>query len=74
MWGTLEPYSRTYINMAVPGGDRRLMAELHRPILDAVRSGDPDLAEDAIRQHFGTARRSLAERWVDRPAPGPVPA
>src|SRR5689334_13258252 len=41
LWGQLEPYSRTYINMAVPGGDRRLMAELHRPILDAVRSGDP---------------------------------
>src|SRR6476469_1174995 len=36
VWGTLEPYSRTYINMAVAGGDRRLMAELHRPILDAV--------------------------------------
>ena len=23
VWGTLEPYSRTYINMAVPGADRR---------------------------------------------------
>jgi len=71
VWGTLEPYSRTYINMAVAGGDRRLMAELHRPILDAVRSGDPDLAEAAVRQHFATARRSLSDRWVERPAPAP---
>jgi DNA-binding GntR family transcriptional regulator len=68
LWGQLEPYSRTYINMAVPGGDRRLMAELHRPVLDAVRSGDPGRAEAAIREHFATARRSLADRWMD-PAP-----
>ncbi len=74
VWGTLEPYSRTYINMAVPGGDRQLMAELHRPILDAVRSGDATLAEAAIRQHFDTARRSLADRWVERLVPEPVVA
>jgi DNA-binding GntR family transcriptional regulator len=74
VWGTLEPYSRTYINMAVRGADRQLMAELHRPILDAVRSGDAARAEAAIRQHFETARRSLADRWVERPAPVPVGA
>ena len=74
VWGTLEPYSRTYINMAVPGADRQLMAELHRPILDAVRSGDATRAETAIREHFATARRSLADRWVERPAPEPVTA
>ena len=74
VWGTLEPYSRTYINMAVPGADRPLMAELHRPILDAVRSGDAARAEAAIRRHFETARRSLADRWVERPAPVPVAA
>jgi DNA-binding GntR family transcriptional regulator len=73
LWGQLEPYSRTYINMAVPGADRRLMAELHRPMLDAVRSGDPARAEAAIREHFATARRSLADRWVD-PAVAPTRA
>jgi DNA-binding GntR family transcriptional regulator len=60
--------------MAVRGADRQLMAELHRPILDAVRSGDAARAEAAIRQHFETARRSLADRWVERPAPVPVGA
>jgi DNA-binding GntR family transcriptional regulator len=74
VWGTLEPYSRTYINMAIAGADRQLMAELHRPILDAVRSGDATLAEAAIRQHFETARRSLADRWVEPSSPAPVSA
>ena len=64
VWGQLEPYSRTYINMAVPGGNRREMAELHAPVLEALRSGDPALADDAIRHHFSTARASLAERWA----------
>lgn len=63
LWGQLEPYSRTYINMAAPGGDRREMAELHRPVLDALRSGDPARADAAIRDHFATARASLAGRW-----------
>jgi DNA-binding GntR family transcriptional regulator len=74
VWGTLEPYSRTYINMAIAGADRRLMAELHRPILDAVRSRDAAVAETAIRQHFETARRSLADRWVEPAAQVPVAA
>jgi DNA-binding GntR family transcriptional regulator len=65
VWGQLEPYSRTYINMAVPGGNPRQMAELHAPILDAVRSGDAAAAEAVIRQHFAIARASLAERWSD---------
>jgi DNA-binding GntR family transcriptional regulator len=74
VWGQLEPYSRTYINMAVPGGDPMLMAELHRPILEAVRSGHASRAEEAIRGHFVTARRSLADRWVDRPTSTPGPS
>jgi len=73
VWSQLEPYSRTYINMAVPGGDRRQMAALHRPVLDALRSGDTTLAEAAIRAHFLTARASLAERWSESADPVPAP-
>lgn len=65
LWGQLEPTSRTYINMAVPGGNPRQMAELHAPILDAVMFGDAATAEAVIRQHFTIARASLAERWSD---------
>ena len=70
VWGQLEPYSRTYINMAVPGGNPRHMAELHAPILDAVMSGDAAATEAVIRQHFTIARASLAERWADAGAAG----
>jgi DNA-binding GntR family transcriptional regulator len=73
VWSQLEPYSRTYINIALPGGDRRQMAELHVPVLDALRTGDPALAEAAIRQHFATARASLAERWPDPAGSTPAP-
>ena len=72
VWGTLEPYSRTYINMAVRRRRPPLMAELHRPILDALRSGDADAAEAAIRQHFETARR-LARRPLGRTHRHPQP-
>jgi DNA-binding GntR family transcriptional regulator len=65
VWGRLEPYSRTYITLAVPGGDRRRMAALHAPVLDAIRTGDSALAEVAIREHFSTARNSLADRWAE---------
>jgi DNA-binding GntR family transcriptional regulator len=68
LWSLLEPYSRTYITIAVPGGDRHQMAALHAPILDALRSGDPHLADTAIRDHFTRARDSLAARWpADEP-------
>jgi DNA-binding GntR family transcriptional regulator len=73
VWSQLEPYSRTYINMALPGGDRRQMAALHAPVLDALRSGDSALAEAAIRQHFATARASLADRWPDTAGLSPAP-
>jgi DNA-binding GntR family transcriptional regulator len=64
VWTQLEPYSRTYINMAVPGGNRHEMAELHRPILEALRAADPSGVDAVIRDHFATARASLAERWA----------
>jgi DNA-binding GntR family transcriptional regulator len=67
VWSRLEPHSRTYITMALPGGDRQRMAELHGPILDALRTGDAAIAEAAVRHHFELARASLAERWVDVP-------
>ncbi len=73
VWAQLAPYSRTYINMAVPGGDRHLMAALHGDVLEALRSGDPARADAAVRQHFATASASLAERWPDRGAPASAP-
>jgi len=67
VWGLLEPYSRTYITIAVPGSDRRRIAGLHVPVLDALRSGDTASAEVAIRNHFSSAKAMLADLW---PGPG----
>ncbi len=69
VWGQLEPYSRTYITLAVPGADRHRIAGLHTPVLDALRSGDTELAQVAIRHHFDNARTMLADLW---PEPGPA--
>jgi DNA-binding GntR family transcriptional regulator len=73
VWAQLAPYSRTYINMAIPGGDRHLMAALHGDVIDALRSGDQDRADMAVRHHFATASASLAERWPDPAVPAPAP-
>ncbi len=70
VWSLLEPYSRTYITLAVPGADRHRIAGLHTPVLAALRSGDTALAQAAIREHFDKARTMLADLWPD---PEPVP-
>jgi DNA-binding GntR family transcriptional regulator len=77
----LEPYSRTYITIAVAGSDRRRIAELHAPVLEALRSRDVDRADAAIRHHFADAKAMLAKLWKDQaqpvgePSPGrPSPA
>ena len=88
VWGLLEPYSRTYISLAVPGADRRRIAGLHVPVLDALRARDAVTAEAAIRHHFDDAEAMLARLWTapepsetaqptaraPRARSGPVPA
>lgn len=65
VWGMLEPYSRTYITIAVPGADRAKIAGLHSPVLEALRARDGALAESAIRHHFDNARDMLAGLWTE---------
>ena len=76
VWGMLEPYSRTYITIAVPGSDRHLIAERHAPVLEALRAHDAGQADAAIRHHFADAREMLADLWSDQadPAGEPPPA
>ena len=69
VWGLLEPYSRTYISLTVPGADRRRIAGLHVPVLDALRSRDAATADAAIRHHFADAEEMLAALWKE-PEPG----
>ena len=77
VWRTLEPFSRTYITTVVPGVDRHLIAELHAPVLAALRLRDPDVAVAAIHDHFDATAAMLASLRVgdeSPPAGGPKPA
>jgi len=69
VWRTLEPFSRTYITLGVPGADRRRIADEHLPVLEALRSRDPALAEAVLHHHFDEAAAGLARRWTDEASP-----
>jgi DNA-binding GntR family transcriptional regulator len=70
VWRSLEPFSRTYITLLVPGADARWTADLHLPIIDALRQRDADLVVRALRRHFDEAGENLRKGWVDDdPAP-----
>ena len=73
VWQNLEPFSRTYITLVVPGADRHRIADLHDPILEALRRRDPELASVAIRRHFVEAGSMFASLWTDPETPRPVP-
>jgi DNA-binding FadR family transcriptional regulator len=81
VWRTLEPFSRTYITMVVPGVDRRRIADLHSPILAALRLRDPEVAAAVLHDHFADTAAMLASLWaapaspaVDEARPGEPPA
>ncbi len=59
VWRYLVPVARTFITLTAPGVDAIAAADLHQPILDALRLRDPDLAVTAIRRHFEIAGSSF---------------
>jgi DNA-binding GntR family transcriptional regulator len=65
VWKYLEPGSRTYITLVVPGVNSRQIADLHIPILEALRSRDPETVVRAYRQHFETVSEMFRASWVD---------
>ena len=60
-WSMLEPFSRTYVTASVPGVDLHWLSKRHEPILDAIRSRDPELAADASRKHAAQAAELLED-------------
>jgi DNA-binding GntR family transcriptional regulator len=52
VWMMLQPFAQTYLTVTVaglnPGGH---YVDVHGPILEALLSGDPELAEEALREH-----------------------
>jgi DNA-binding GntR family transcriptional regulator len=69
VWRALEPFSRTYITLVVPGADAQWTADLHLPILDALRKRDADQLVRALRQHFLDVAERLSEEWPDTEPP-----
>lgn len=64
-WRGLQPHSRTYISLMVPGADPLWSAHLHKPILDALRRRDADGVATALHGHFVEANENMARRWPD---------
>jgi DNA-binding GntR family transcriptional regulator len=65
VWGTLEPFSRTYITLVVPGADPQWSADLHAPILAAIERRDTEAVVEAIERHFDEVRDNMSGRWPD---------
>jgi DNA-binding GntR family transcriptional regulator len=65
LWQSLEPFSRTYITAAIPGVDVHWTAELHWPILDALRQRDAAGVVNALRQHFDKAGTKIDAGWAE---------
>lgn len=68
VWRSLEPVSRTYLSLVEQHSDLRGTAELHAPMLDAVRERDTDALVAAVEHHFDQVRAALERRLTE---PGP---
>jgi DNA-binding GntR family transcriptional regulator len=75
VWQRLEPLSRTYITLVAPGADRHAIADMHQPILDALRGRDAGRAAQALDHHYTAAGAMLANLWAgDAPPPAAQPS
>jgi DNA-binding GntR family transcriptional regulator len=60
VWGSLRVEARTVITVLATGIDRHELAEMHRPILDALAARDPAEAGRVVREHLEHFGRLLA--------------
>jgi DNA-binding GntR family transcriptional regulator len=73
-WRSLEPFSRTYITLVVPGADPQWSADLHTPILAALRERDAERVVAALERHFEEVSANMAQRLADGAASTPTAA
>jgi len=52
LWRSLRIEARTMISVVKADSDLRMLAEMHRPVLEALRFGSPELAGREMRQHI----------------------
>jgi DNA-binding GntR family transcriptional regulator len=72
VWRSLEPFSRTYITLVIPGADPQWSADLHAPILEALERRDPEAVVEALQQHFEEVSDNMARRWPEDEPPAVV--
>ncbi len=72
LWTMLEPFARSYLTATVPGADLEWLADRHASVVDALRSGDPDRAAEAMRVHAREAESQVLR--VRHPLGTHVPA
>jgi DNA-binding FadR family transcriptional regulator len=51
-WRSLRVEARTLISVIRADSDLRMIAEMHRPVLQALQSRDPELAGKEMRAHI----------------------
>lgn len=71
VWRSLEPFSRTYLTLVMPGSDPQWSAGLHPPIVDSLRQRDAAGVIRALERHFTEASDVLASR-LEATAAGPA--
>ena len=72
VWRSLEPFSRTYLTLVVPGADPQWSADLHAPILAALERRDREAVVEALQRHFDEVSENMARRWPDDEPPEAV--
>jgi DNA-binding GntR family transcriptional regulator len=63
-WRTLRVEARVVVTALKTDTDLHELAELHRPLLEALKEGSPEKAGGALRQHFETLR-TMMKRGVN---------
>jgi DNA-binding GntR family transcriptional regulator len=74
VWNSLEPLSRTYVTLVVPGADPQWTADLHEPILEALRRWDTRRVVKALQRHFAEASATLRSRLAEAEKAAAQPA
>jgi DNA-binding GntR family transcriptional regulator len=72
VWRSLEPFSRTYITLVIPGADPQWSADLHAPVLEALERRDTEGVVGALARHFAEVSDNMARRWPDDEPPAVV--
>jgi DNA-binding GntR family transcriptional regulator len=62
VWRSMEPFSRTYLTLVMPGSNSQWTAGLHSPIVDALKQKDTRGVVRALKKHFREVSDVLARR------------